>query len=1080
MAGAPGVAHGYLGFGLDVYGNYVNRASVGSSACASDQAAGAEVKDSIGVRGPGNGTSGYCMLARAVVGDQGLDKPSSTSRPAPVPVEIALNPSTSSATTTAGLVVAANSWVMRVGSYNGSYTLSGTLPSMAGYADPSWLDASGRPYQVTFGWAGSTGGSMEVHEVNTLAAETVTGKLPVYTLSTSDNQNGNFLAGDRAVVSVTPALSASEGDEAATATVTTTFPAGIVPRSGAFTTNGYSCTTSGQVVTCTYTPGTTLTAGSSLPTADIPVTIPVGTSPRSYTISAKVSSADANPATATRTVTVSRFAATASGAISYGANETLSISGLPTGATGSVAFTDAASRQLCVIADVTAGTSCAVLSPAAGSYAVTATYTPAASSPYASHTATTSFAVSKSPAPFSAQLAPGSPVYGTSAAVTASGLPTGATGTVAFSDSEGHVLCTATLPATSCFLPASLKAGSHAITATYSGDGNYTGSTATTSVTVQRATLTLTAAVAEASIDYGSSTTLSHSGLTLSGATAATGSVRFTDGDGRVLCTATLPDSSCVTSVSLPVGSYDITATYAGDANHAEAVATPVSLDVVKAPTTLTATAASGHITYGDNDTLSYAGLTLAGATAATGTVTFTDADGHVLCAASLPDTSCTTAEVLPAGTYEVTATYSGDGNHLGSSAEHFTLTVGTRGTEGMTAAATPSSTPYATAETLSYAGLPLTGATAATGTVTFTDGDGEELCTATLPETSCEASVELPVGTYEVTATYSGDSNHEGTTAATSFAVTKAATTVSVVPYEGRYGSAAELTATGLPAGASGMLTFTDDEGEVLCTATLPEASCLAPADLGAGTHAVTVGYSGDRNHSPSSASGDVVIAKSAFPVSATLSVSVATLGQPSTVTVAGVPADATGTIQVSSDGITLCTIVLPATSCTLAASLAVGEHALDVSYAGDDNYEAASGVVAFRVIAVPHVDEPAPTSPAGGGPISIPVPPGPGISGAIVDGPDHGTAEIVDGELVYTPDDGFSGTDTVTYRVLYADGSSRLVTVTFTVPAEAERPQLASTGATVGPLGILAAVLLAGGVALVVGTRVRPRSRT
>jgi hypothetical protein len=62
------------------------------------------------------------------------------------------------------------------------------------------------------------------------------------------------------------------------------------------------------------------------------------------------------------------------------------------------------------------------------------------------------------------------------------GLPADATGTITFS-SNGHVLCTATLPKTSC-VATGLAAGSHSILVSYSGDAAYAASSSTFTVTV--------------------------------------------------------------------------------------------------------------------------------------------------------------------------------------------------------------------------------------------------------------------------------------------------------------------------------------------------------------------------------------------------------------------------------------------------------------------------------------------------------------------------------------------------------------------------------------------------------------------
>src|SRR5208283_4080866 len=79
-----------------------------------------------------------------------------------------------------------------------------------------------------------------------------------------------------------------------------------------------------------------------------------------------------------------------------------------------------------------------------------------------------------------------------------------------------------------------------------------------------------------------------------------------------------------------------------------------------------------------------------------------------------------------------------------------------------LTASVTPASTAYGNGVAVSVAGMPAD----ATGTVTFTSG-ATTLCTVSLPTLSCNTSSTLAPATYPVTATYSGDGNYDGATAA-------------------------------------------------------------------------------------------------------------------------------------------------------------------------------------------------------------------------------------------------------------------------------------------------------------------------
>lgn len=1137
---AAGVSYGYLGFGLDVYGNFEG-SGFGGSGCPASSA----TPQSITVRGPGNANAGYCVLSTtALSGGATLDAAAATTRPAPVPVEIAVNPSSSATTTASGLAVAAMQWSMRVTPLNGTArTLSGSLPTaatLAGYGFPSdWYDpATGLPYQLTFGWAASTGGSNEIHEINTLTSTTLNGTLPSYDLAISDDQSGTFLAGNHATVSVTPSLDATQGAESKPLTVITTLPAGLVP--AAVTTSGYDCTTSGQTVRCVYTPAGSLPAGTSLTAIEIPVTVGAA---GSYTITSKVSSNDGNPQTASSTVTVTAMAATASPAsVTYGTPTSLAVTGVPASATGTVSFVSGGVTLCTATLPVTSCSPVAGL--AVGTYPVTATYS--GDSAFASQATGTSFSVTKAPTSTVPTAAPSSSAYGSTTTLSVSSLPADATGAITFSSGLTS-LCSVSLPATSCTTAADLDVASYPVSASYAGDGNYLGSSGTTTFAVTKADTTLTASASSPKVSYGTSDSLAVTGVPA----GADGTVTYTSG-GTTLCTATLPSTSCSTPTSLEPGTYAFTATYSGDANHTSAGAS-ATFDVVKASTSLVAGVSDTVITYGTTDTLSLSGLP----NDAGGTVTFASG-GTTLCTATLPATGCSTSAGLDAGSYPVTATYSGDVHYTGSSAST-SFDVSRGASTGLTAAATPVATAYESADTLSFSGL----AVGSTGTVTFTSA-GTTLCVATLPDTSCAAPSNLDVATYSVTAAYSGDANHQPATASTTFDVVKAATalTAAAVDASAVYGTADTLTFGGLPASASGSVTFTAG-GDTLCTATLPGTSCQTPAGLHVGSYVVTATYAGDGNHVGSTASTAFGVVKAPTAISAGVASSTVPFGTAQTISWSGLPAGATGTVSVTSAGQAVCTVTVPVASCTAPADLGVGTHPVTVaysgdanhqsatsgttfdvvkaatalqarvssttvaegtgvqltgtglprgaggtitfvaggrvlcsvtlpsttcrtsagvgagdydvtaSYSGDDRYLGSSASTAFSVTALTRQTATATTS--GGSSTSVPVPHAQdAVSVAVVTKPAHGTVRIVNGQVVYTPDRGYTGSDAAVVKITYADGTITVLTLTVTAqPAAGARSgigdvlsRLPRTGLSVVPAMVGVGLAAAGAV--------------
>jgi hypothetical protein len=87
-----------------------------------------------------------------------------------VPVEVVVNPTSSSVTTPSGLVVPGGDYDVTFTPAGGTTarSLAGALPTVpAGLYPASWVNANGIPKQLAFGWVASTGSKIDYHEIVT-------------------------------------------------------------------------------------------------------------------------------------------------------------------------------------------------------------------------------------------------------------------------------------------------------------------------------------------------------------------------------------------------------------------------------------------------------------------------------------------------------------------------------------------------------------------------------------------------------------------------------------------------------------------------------------------------------------------------------------------------------------------------------------------------------------------------------------------------------------------------------------------------------------------------------------------------
>jgi hypothetical protein len=219
----------------------------------------------------------------------------------------------------------------------------------------------------------------------------------------------------------------------------------------------------------------------------------------------------------------------------------------------------------------------------------------------------------------------------------------------------------------------SLGQGSHSVTAIYSGDADFNGSSSTPINQVISAAGT--AVILSSSADpatFGTAVTLSAAVADASAGSTGTptGTVIFKDGS-TTLGTETLNGGVATVAInSLAGGSHSITAIYSGDANFAGSSSSPISQVINAASTSVALTSSANPAMFATAVTFS---ATAADASAGssgtpTGTVIFKDgADTIGTGTLSNGGVAAFTISSLASGSHSITAIYSGSGNFTGS-----------------------------------------------------------------------------------------------------------------------------------------------------------------------------------------------------------------------------------------------------------------------------------------------------------------------------------------------------------------------------------------------------------------------------
>jgi uncharacterized delta-60 repeat protein len=446
--------------------------------------------------------------------------------------------------------------------------------------------------------------------------------------------------------------------------------------------------------------------------------------------------------------------------------------------------------------------------------------------------------------------------YGSSVTFTATVNST-ATGSVTFKDGGTTLGVGIVSSGTATYSTPLLSAGTHTITAVYSGDTDFAGSTSSAiTQTVNKMSTTSSVVSSSPSSSYGNSVTFT---ATVVG-NGATGTVTFKDGVTS-LGTGTLTAGTATYSTSLlSAGTHTITVVYSGDTNFATSTSSPIPQNVgqLTSTTIITSPTSGTSVNYGALVT-----FTASVTSGATGTVTFYDGGSPIGTGPLLSGIASFSTSSLGVATspHSITASYGGDTNYSGSTTSSSvavlilrTTTVTGISDNNIQSSGLNQNVTFTATVVSTTSGIPA-------GTVQFYDGSSGLGSPVTLSSSGTATFVYafVSTGTHTITATYSGDPNFNLSSTVTpliqNVALNITTTTISLITGSNpsAYGTlltfSSSVTSTG--GTPTGTVTFKDNGSIIIGTSTLTSGiATLSTSTLGGGSNSITATYSGDVNY--------------------------------------------------------------------------------------------------------------------------------------------------------------------------------------------------------------------------------------
>ena len=394
----------------------------------------------------------------------------------------------------------------------------------------------------------------------------------------------------------------------------------------------------------------------------------------------------------------------------------------------------------------------------------------------------------------------GSPVTLTAAITPSSANSLMPTGTVTFTDGTTFLGQASVSGAVASLTVQGLLAGSHSITAVYSGDSEFSASNGSLALPVNTVATTTTASSIPNPSVYNQSVTFSASVLPVTGSGVCTGGVTFEDGRIRLGSPNLSGTSATLSYSSLAAGADTVTVSYSGHSNcHFSSTMLGQTVNQATTTTSLSSSASTVFV----NQSVTFT-ATLSGESGGnpSGTVRFFKNGVALGAPVAVTGRRGMVSTSFPTnGVYAITATYSGNSNFAPSaSGEPLEETV--EATSPTATSLTSSADPSNIGQLVTFTGTvkPNIGSIPNGDTVTFSDGSSVLGTAPTESGVAIFGTSSLSPGSNSITAAFQGDSVYNASTSpALNQSVSKNATTTSLSsnPTSATYGRPVTFSAT-------------------------------------------------------------------------------------------------------------------------------------------------------------------------------------------------------------------------------------------------------------------------------------------